>query len=295
MATKRRGRWTARWVAGCVGALAALMPVAGCGGPEDRINLPAPMAGAQHSVEYLRAVLETNGRRWVTLEADCTVVIANPQIPRQGNQVRLSGGRLYYMKPGKVHLRAPATGRTGLRAVGDGQAYQVEMSLFEDRYAGLYDDPLIVRPRRVHLLPADIVYALEPTELMVDRGLVLRQWEDLSILDCLDFVTEPAPALTIEGSILVRRDNDRITHMETYDDAGAVRSRIRYLVSDTVLTRKDEPVLLPQVIGLTYPQERTAVLLRLSNIKLNTEVKPEMFELTRSSPPRSPGQPVPNR
>ncbi|KPK65396.1 MAG: hypothetical protein AMK73_03130 [Planctomycetes bacterium SM23_32] len=269
------------WAAPVASVLALLLMAApGCGGGAGELSPPAAVTLPPRTLDYVTAVLQTNSRRWMTLQAACRVTVASPQIPQPGNRVTFRSGRLYFQKPGKVHLRVPDSGDPSLKIVGDGQAYQAQMPVFEDRYSGLYGDPVVSRPRRIHFLPADIAYALEPADALRGMGLAFKQTEQFAAIDCLDFVTEPEPSLKVVSSVLFGKRTDTVPQVETFGDDGAIRSRVSRLLIRAEPGLHDEPVPLPHALLIIYPQERTSILMALTDLKLNAELNPELFELT---------------
>lgn len=257
-----------------------VLGAAGCRGEPPRLRPPDAMVGPARSLDYLVSLLKTNAHGWASLEAECHVVIGSPRIAAPGQRAVLRDGRLVFVKPGKVNLTISRSGRVGLKLVGDGQFYHVDMPVFQDSYSGRYDGPVSAQPRRIHFLPMDLADALDPVGLLVNRAQTLTQWHRFSVIYSMDFVTEPSPAVVMANSIVMDRSRERILLLEKYNPDGSLKSRVQYQRVDTVPGAGDEPVEMPTVLNIQYPVEETTIAIRLENVKLNAKVDPELFRLT---------------
>ncbi|MCK4374359.1 MAG: hypothetical protein KAX19_03485, partial [Candidatus Brocadiae bacterium] len=133
----RRGgtRRAPKLVAGLVVGLAApllLLGAGGCTSEPEGIAPVVPVLVPARSLEYWVSLLKANARPWRSLQADCTVTIRNPRIPLPGDQAVFPDGRLQLVKPAKLNLTAPASGRALIRLVSDGRSFRVEMPFFGD-------------------------------------------------------------------------------------------------------------------------------------------------------------------
>ncbi|MHC4481492.1 MAG: hypothetical protein ACYS1C_11070, partial [Planctomycetota bacterium] len=268
-----RRQWGGRAAAmRAVGLLTAclLAGAAGCGETTERMPLTSADQVPKRSLEYTRDMIRSNARHWMSLQAACQVTIVNPQIPRPGNRVTLTNGRLTYQKPGKIHLAVPDSDQPRIELVGDGRSYRVRMRLFDDSYSGAYDDPIADQPGRIHFLPADLVDALDPMHVLARRALTLTQQQKFSTLHCLEFVSEPEPSVRYASSLTVDRSRrGRVLAIEKFNQDGSAKVRMSYPRSETVAGVEDYPVTVPGAVLMVYPAEQTTIQVLLRGISLN--------------------------
>lgn len=280
----RRGgtRRAPKLVAGLVVGLAAPLLLLGAGGCKSEPEWIAPVVPVlvpARSLEYWVSLLKANARPWWSLQADCTVTIRNPRIPLPEDQAVFADGRLQLVKPGKLNLTAPASGRARIKLVSDGRSFRVEMPFFGDSYGGQYGGPPPPQPGRIHFLPADVVDGLEPEGLLAGRGQALIQWERHSVVFSMLPVWDPEPAFVSDNTIMIDRGLERVVSIEKYAPDGSVRVRIRYARVEAVADAEGQPVELPTLMRIEYPAQQTSIQILLRNVELNVEVAPETFQL----------------
>jgi len=266
-------------------AVLALLPAAmaliGCRSEPERVALPRPQMMARRSKDYWRSVFIKEAASWATLEADCDVSIYSPQIPGVSQAVHLTGGLLVVQKPNQVYLRVPASGRLRLLLVGDGQAYRADIPVFGDAYAGTYDDPVIPQAGRIHIMPADIAHAFCPYELLVNRILVLTEWERVSKISALTFIEEEEieSEVKMASTITLDRGTEMVAAIEKFGPDGGLRAGISFPRRTAVTVSEDRSVRVPTQVLLDYPGERTRVMLSLDKVKLNVRPDQSIFLL----------------
>lgn len=277
-AARRRHR--APW--SLVGLMAAflLAGAVGCRGTRDEIPpVVRPERVEKRSLQSLKDRIILNALGWETLDAKCDVAIRNLSIPRPDNLVELTNGRISLQRPGKVNLKVPELGRAGLRLIGDGSSYRVE--ILGDVYSGSYGDPISAQPQHMHFMPEDVADAFDPSNLVWDKAQTLTQDPVYSHVYSLDLVQEPRPGVRMTSSITIDRRREQNLFIVKYDQDGSVRTTIRYGKVEPMSGREEEePVEVPTVIRMDYPDDPTAIIIRLRDVRLNVELNPALFELT---------------
>lgn len=272
---RRRAPWAGLAV---LALLPAAMALIGCRTEEERVELPRPQMMPRRSKDYWRGVFIKEAASWATLEADCDVTILSPQIPGPAQTVRLTGGLLIVQKPNQVYLRVPASGKLRLLLVGDGEAYRADMPVFSDAYAGSYDDPVIPQAGRIHIMPADIAHAFCPYELLVNRILVLTEWERVSKISALTFILElESEEVKMANTITLDRGTEMIAGIEKFGPDDGLRTGISFPRRTAVTVSEDRSVRVPTQVLLDYPGERTRVVLSLEKVKLNVTPDQSIF------------------
>lgn len=260
-------------------ALAAAPLMWGTGGCSSTPQI-APAVPMPNNLLKLPEVMEfirSNAAPWHTLDADCSVIIRSPQLNVKGNQVAFVRGRLQIEKPGKIKLEA-VRGQLRISLVGDGEQYRVDLPAFNDGYKGKYGDPLPTQPRRILMMPDDVVTAWDWPRLFVGKVPVLRNLPAGSIIDLLELVSQPEPSVLASSEIAFDRRERRITSAEKYSPDGAVRAQILVMAVDTVEGADKQPVRVPRVVRITYPTSWTAIQISLRHIKLDEEFPDGTFD-----------------
>ena len=263
-----------------------VLAAAGCGlfqtGPDvpERYNSERPPRDLPNrSKKALIQHVVENAKKFGTLTADCEAVIMSPLMSRR-KRVRMSG-ELYLKKPGKIHLRLYGGGKLYVELQGNGEAYRVNMPLFDNtRYSGKYGDPIRYQPGRLHFMPDDVVDCLSRANWFGGKIQVLRalkkpaEWQ----IDNLKLQEGATPSLTIESSIQINRRNQQVVEYTKFANDASVRLDAWFRNVQLVQTG-ERSVRIPSVIWLRYPMEGTWIGLQLSGINLNVEIKPEHFVL----------------
>jgi len=273
-------RGAARRVVAVLTLVLAAAPLAwnagGCT-KEQQIMPAQPMPANLMDLPTVLESIRSDARPWRTLDADCSVVIQSPQLNLRGNQVSFVRGRLQIEKPGKIKLEA-VEGQRRISLVGDGSQYRVDLPVFNDGYQGKYGDPLPVQPRRILVMPDDVVTAWDWSGLFTGKVPVLRNLVGGSVIDLLDLVSEPEPSVQASSEVAFDRRERRITSAEKYAADGAVRVQILVRAVDTVEGPDKQPVRVPRLVRITYPISWTAIEISLRHIKLNEEFPKGTFD-----------------
>jgi outer membrane lipoprotein-sorting protein len=243
--------------------------------PNDLMDLPTLM-------EFIKA----DSRLWVTLSADCTVGIISPQIVSrggegagQGNQVAFRQGRLQIEKPGKIRLEAVQS-QHRILLVGDGKTYLVDMPAFGDSYRGTYGDPLPVQSRRILFMPDDLVMGWDWATVFINKAQVLKNLVGSAMVDSLELITEPSPAIRVVNTITFDRQKRGISMLQKFDPDATVRVTIMMAAYETVQGPDKKPVKVPSSIWLTYPVTRTMIKVDLHSIEINKQLPEGTFDLS---------------
>ena len=279
----RHGRNSSNWRLGGLAVIAllpALVILAGCAAeqrPEKQRPQPQVMV-APRGATYWLGLLQGDAASWSSLEADCTMLITSPRIETPTQRVQLAGGRLDIQKPGKICLRMPKSGDLALLLVGDGSTFSVDAPVLQNRYGGDYEDDLIPQPRRIHVLPADIVDAFDPMAVLGDRVVTVAEDEQLSLLLAHEPVEKPTPHLRTTGIITFNRKTESIFSITKYDSDGSIRVRVVLMGQTAVATGPNLGTRVPSQLLISYPKEQTGVLVRLSNIQLDVPMDDDLFQ-----------------
>jgi hypothetical protein len=266
-----------------LGVLAALMAApllwaAGGCAKEQPIMPATPMSRDVFDLPILMEFIRSDSLLWGTLEADCSVVIKTPQLSGAGGQVSFVRGRLQIEKPGKIRLDA-VEGQLRVTLIGDGSAYRVELPAFGDAYQGNYGDPLPAQPRRILFMPDDVVMAWDWSSLFVGKVPVLKNMPGAAVIDTLDLVSEPTPAVRVVNSVSFNPATRQISSLTKFDASGTVRAQIVYGPYQTVEGPDKKPVQVPRTVRITYPTSWTAIQIELRNIKVNEKIPAGTFDL----------------
>ena len=188
-------------------------------------------------------------------------------------------GVLRIEKPGKIRLEA-VTGQQSIFVVGDGTGYRVDMPVFNDGYQGKYGDPLPIQPRRILLMPEDLVSAWDWGTLLVGRQPVLKNLAGGAVLEMLQVTVDPTVDVRVASELAFDRSQKRITSAEVYSKDTAIRSQIAVRAVDTVPAGEEKtPVRIPSVVWLSYPKTWTSIQISLRHIELNKQFKDGTFDL----------------
>ena len=265
-------------------ALALLAFAAGC---ESQPELaPAPRASREiPDVEEVRAHLMRSAQKWYSMEADCTVVIRSQSIRSRGNVDQLRRGKFYLEKTGdtpysKVKLVAPEGASPRVQLVGDGERY--EMMVYGDRASGRYDAPL-PQNVRIPLMPDDLADALDWPNLFMGRVQVPRvaYLPGTYCIDSLLPVEEPYPRLVASNTLFFPLGTMQPQIMRKYQPDGSLRSEARFGSIQMVKGPEDETVNLPSQLFLLYPTAATVVRLTFTDIRLNTTLPADTFDVSQ--------------
>ena len=261
-------------------ALMAAPLLWGAGGctKEQQIVPATPMPSKVFDLPTLMEFIRSDSRLWGTLEADCSVVVRTPQLSVPGGQVSFARGRLQIEKPGKIKLEA-VEGQRRVTLTGDGSAYRVELPAFGDAYQGNYGDPLPAQPRRILFMPDDVVMVWDWSNLFVGKAPVLKNMPGAAVIDTLDLVSEPAPAVKVVNSVSFNPATHQVTSLTKFDTNGTVRVQIAYGPYQTVEGPDKQPVQVPRTVRITYPTSWTAIQIELRNIKVNEKLPEGTFDL----------------
>jgi len=252
----------------------------GAGGCSNQELIPAstPLPRNLMDLPTLMEFIKGNDRLWGTLSADCSVTIRSPQIAVRGYQVQFMRGHLQIRKPGMIKLEAEE-GTQRISLVGNGQYYSVDLKAFADAYQGAYGDPLPATTRRILMMPDDLVMAWDVTGAFVGMAQVVKNLPRGSVIESIEMVSEPKPALRVRNSIAFDRILRRVTSMEKYEEHGAVRAQIVLMAFETVQGPEKKPVQVPSTVWVSYPVTATSITIRLRNIKINTDIPESSFAL----------------
>ena len=267
---------------------APLLWSAGACHKETLIMQSAPMPTSLMDLPTLMDFIESGSRQWATLDADCTVRIASLQIVTSNTptgmaqvpqQVAFNRGRLQIERPGKIRLEA-VKGNYRILLVGDGTAYRVDMAAFGDAYQGNYGDPLPTQPRRILLMPDDLVMGWDWTNLFVGKAPVLKTAQGGAEIDTLEMVDGPFPLKAVSSVAFDLRKRE-VASMATFDRKGTIRSQIIVREYSTVENSIKQPVKVPSSVWLAYPNTLTMIQVDLHNIVLNTKFPDGTFALKK--------------
>ncbi len=276
-----RGGMSRALAALALGLMAAplALGVGGCSS-QPPIMPARPMPNNVMDLSMITGYIQSNARPWRTLKAHCSVVISSPQFTNVRNhQVSFLRGEIEIEKPGKIRLEA-VTGQRRIFLVGDGAGYRVDMPVFNDGYEGKYNDPLPVQPRRILLLPQDLVCAWDWGQLLKGEFPVLKNLQGGAVLEMLDVAADSTVDVRAASELAFDRNEKRITSAEIYSKDTSVRSQIVVQAVDTVPAGPDKtPVRIPSRVWLSYPKTWTSIQITLRDIQLNTELPADTFDL----------------
>ena len=257
---------------------------AGCSSPpeipESIPSSPPDRDLPDRSLEALRHRVLDNAQKFHTLAASVDVVIQSPLI--QGNRKKVTmEGTLYMQKPKKVKLSLYGGGKLYVNLVGNGQAYRVNMPLFGNtQYSGEYGDTIRWRPDRMHFMPDDLADILDLNDLFTGKTQVLRtykrppEWQ----IDSLLLKGEPSPSLVLAHSLRIERRTQHLIAFTKFADDSTVRMK-SWFQNIQLIEAGNQTVRVPGLIYMWYPIDGTTIAIRLSDISLNTKIKPERFRL----------------
>ncbi len=262
-----------------LGLMAAPLALSTGGCASQEAILPArPMPNNVMDMATVMESIRANAGPWRTLEADCSVVVNSPQLNVSGHQVPFVRGRLQIEKPGKIRLEA-VEGERRMFLVGDGTSYRVDLPVFNDGYEGKYGDPLPMQPRRILIMPDDLVAAWDWASLLEGKYPVLKNLQGGAVLEMLDLVTDPTPDVRAASEIAFDRSERRITSAETYSRDTRVRAQIVVRGVDTVEGPDKQPVRIPRMVWLGYPISWTSIQISLRHIQLDKEFPKGTFDV----------------
>jgi len=167
-----------------------------------------------------------------------------------------------------------------LQLVGDGNSYYVDMPVFGQNYSGTYGTPLKQGYGRIHFMPDDVIAALDLTNLFYGKAQMVKHGAVISQIESLELVTGPNSRLRPINSVTVDRRSKRLLFMELYDPDGSSRVQIMFGAL-TPIKGPRGPVEIPHRIEFFYPWEQTHVLLGLSDVRVDVEIPPGTFRVTR--------------
>jgi hypothetical protein len=269
----------------------ALVAMQGCK-QETPIGLIAPTEQRPLTLAELKTFVMKDSLLWQTLDAQCTVTIADQSIQLPGNQVTFTEGRLAIQKPGMVNLTCPATSRPAIKLVGDGEAYRVMMPAFRSMdYSGRYGDPIPSPTAGIRIMPEDVADALDLTNLFYGKAQTLMYETPFAFIYSLSLVPDPLqpdkPTMAVASRIRVESGSNRIiTYDKCYtsglEAAGTIKVTITLGDYQLVKAGGGATVSLPNSIRLDYGATGTAIRLTLSDIRLNTTLEPALFKVAGS-------------
>ncbi|MCK4283111.1 MAG: hypothetical protein KAX44_02250 [Candidatus Brocadiae bacterium] len=256
-----------------------LWGASGCRAPRPAPSVAPVVVVEKRGLDLLKSGIKLNGAGWTSLDATCDVTIHNPAIPSIDNQLVFERGYFSFQKPGKVNLTVPMARGGGLKLVGDGSAYRVEIA--GEAYRGAYGDSLSPAFRRIHFMPDDIADALDPSGLFWDRAQLLTQGAVRSQIHSVELIEEPEPWFRMTSTITIDRRREQNLIITKYDRDGSIRVHITYRTVQALTGLDDEPVEIPTTIELIYPEDPTGIRIELRSIKLHGELRPELFQVPR--------------
>ena len=252
---------------------------------DEGIMVTAPIANDLMDLPILMEFIRADSALWVTLKADCSVVIASPQIVTGASQsgigtARFMKGTLMIEKPGKIRLEAEQ-GRYQISVVGDGSIYRANLPAFNDSYQGRYGDPLPLQARRILMLADDLVTAWDWSNLFANRVPVLKNLGAGAEVLSLEMIEEPTPTVRLASSVGFDRSARQITSLQTFNRAGTVRMQIVIRAFDAVAGPEGKPVKVPRTVSLIYPATGTTIQIELRHIELNTQIPADTFNVQK--------------
>jgi hypothetical protein len=267
------------WLA--LAALALAVPLmwsaGGCRSSQPQLIPQAPlMPNNVMDLPTIMSFVRADAGTWDTLTADCSVVIASPQFATGIRQVSFSHGRIMIQKPGQIKLEA-VEGQKRIYLVGDGKQYRVDLPVFRDAYEGSYGDPLPAQPRRILVMPDDVVTAWDWTGMMVGKVPVLKNLPGGALIDLLDMVSEPTPQVQASGEVAFDRAQRRITSGTKYNKDTTVRVQIVVRQTETVEGPEKQPARVPSQVWLSY--EGDSIQITLRNIEVGKKFPEGSFDV----------------
>lgn len=272
--------------------------LAGCGAAQRELmeTPPSPSDAQSRTLKGLMSRIENNQDSFRSFRAKCEAVIRSPLMHRP-EQLDLTG-ELTLLKPQRIHLVLRRGGRVVIRLVGNGKHYQVNMPAFKDTYGGEYGDPVEESDNRIHLMPDDVVDALDMRGLFWGRPQVLkafpRRWDLVAgslsapvvappvwTIDSLEISQDPETQVRVQNSVLVDRRTEQIRRIDKFRPDGSLRVRMWHLNPGLVQDQDGETVRMPGGLMIWYPSplEGTIIRLRFTRREVNVPIDQEMFQL----------------
>lgn len=277
-----------------VGALG----LAGCGSAQRELmeTPPSPSDAQSRTLNGLMSRIENNQDSFRSFRTKCEAVIRSPLMHRP-EQLDLTG-ELTLLKPQRIHLVLRRAGRVVIRLVGNGKQYQVNMPVFRDTYSGEYGDPIGEDEDRIHMMPDDLVDALDMRGLFWGRPQVLRafpaRWDLMAgslsapvvtppvwSIDSLEITQDPETQVRVQNSVLIDRRTEQIRRIDKFRRDGSLRVRMWHLNPGLVQDQDGDAVRMPGGLMIWYPSplEGTIIRLRFTRREVNVPIDQEMFRL----------------
>jgi len=268
-------------------AMGVMMGVSGCRSSDEKlIELSPPMVEQALSLSSIKALVSERARRWVTLKADCELVIRDARIQLPGNQALFRNGKLFIRKTdrgGQIHLTCPGPRGTGIEMVGDGRSYAVNMSALRTQYSGRYGDTPPGRQEGIFIMPDDIVDAFDLTGVFAGKMLTYAQGPMFSTVHGMVPVTaagtDAVTGIRMVNSVTVDRRGGRVRAYDKYNPDGTLRVSMRIAGYKPFRASDNTSAEVPTSVWMGCGG--TAVMLRLRAVTLNEELDPNLFTVRR--------------